>query len=58
MDDTFDKMHIQKRLRFTTEPTLFSFLVFVVWKTDFHDRKKCCTIVDIQKLNKLVLFDS
>lgn len=30
VDDTFDKMHKQRRLKFTTDPTPFSFLVFIV----------------------------
>lgn len=58
VDDTFDEMHAQERLRFTTEPTPFSFSVFVVWKMDFQGRKKGRAVVDIRKLNKLVLPDS
>lgn len=58
MDDTFDKMHKQERLEFTTELTPFNFLVFVVWKADAQGNRKNRAVVDIQRLNKLVLSDS
>ena len=48
-------MHKQKRLKFTTNPTFFSFPVFVVWKSDSNGKKKSCVSVDIRKLNDLVL---
>lgn len=51
-------MHKQGRLEYTTDPTPFSFPVFVVYKTDSHGKRKSRAIVDIRKLNKLVLPDS
>ena len=54
----FDKMHKQSRLKYITDPTLFSFPVFVIYKTDFHGKRKSHAVVDIQKVNNLVLLDS
>ena len=50
-------MHKQRCLKFTTNPTPFSFPVFVVWKSDSDGKKKGCAVVDIRKLNDLVLPD-
>lgn len=58
VDNTFNEMHKQRRLKFTTDPRPFSFLVFVVRKIDVQGNKKNRAVVDIQKLNKLVLPDS
>ena len=54
----FDKMHKQGRLEYTTDLIPFSFPVFIIWKTDLHDKRKGRAVVDIQKLNNLVLPDS
>ena len=48
-------MHKQGRLKYITDPTLFSFPVFVLYKTDSHGKRKDCIVVDIQKLNNLML---
>ena len=58
VDDTFDKMYKQGRLQYTTDPTPFSFPVFVVYKTDHQGRRKGRAVIDIHKLSKLVLPDS
>ena len=58
VDDTFDEMHRQGRLEYTTDPTPFSFLVFVIYKTDSHGRRKGRAVVHMRKLNNLVLPDS
>ena len=58
VDDTFNKLHHQGRMKFTSDPTPFSFPVFIVWKSDSEGKKKGCSIVDILKLNDLVLPDS
>lgn len=49
VDKTFDKMHHQGRLRFTANPTPFSFSVFVIWKPDGDGKKNGRTVVDIRK---------
>lgn len=58
VDKTFDKMHRLGRLKFTTEHTLFSLPIFVIWKNDAKGKRKGRAIIDIQKLNKMVLSDS
>ena len=58
VDETFDEMHRQGRLKFTADPTPFSFPVFVVWKPDGNGKKKGRAVVDIRKLNEMVLPDS
>lgn len=58
VDDTFNEMHRQGRLKYTTDPILFSFPVFVVYKTDSQGKRKGRAVVDIRKLNDLVLPDS
>ncbi len=51
-------MHKQSCLQYTTNLTLFSFLVFVIYKTNQHGRRKGRAVVNIRKLNELVLPDS
>ena len=58
VDNTFEEMHTQGRLKYTIDPTPFSFPVFVVYKTDSQGKRKGCAVVDIRKLNDLVLPDS
>lgn len=58
VDETFDKMHHQGRLKFITNPTPFNFPVFVVWKPDGDRKKKGRAVVDIWKLNEMVLPNS
>ena len=55
VDNTFENMHMQGHLKYTTDPTLFSFPVFVVFKPDSQGKRKGRAVVDIQKLNDLVL---
>lgn len=54
VDNTFNNMQKQGRQEFTTDPTLFSFRVFVVWKSDSDGKSKSRTLVDICKLNDLM----
>ena len=58
IDDTFDEMHKQDRLQYTSDPTPFSFPVFVVFKSDHQGRRKAQAVVDIRRLNELVLPNS
>lgn len=55
MNKTFNKMHRLGRLKFNTGHTCFGFLVFVFWKIDAEGKKKGRVVVDIRKLNKIVL---
>ena len=55
VDETFDELQRLGRLKYTTSHTLFSFLVFVIWKTVANGEKKGRVVVDIWKLNDLVI---
>ena len=50
IDETFNKLHSQDRLKWTKQDTLFSFSVFVIWR-DSTNNKKIRVVVDIRKLN-------
>ena len=58
VDKTFDELQRLDCLKYTTSPTPFSFPVFVIWKTVANSEKKGQAIVDIRKLNNLVIFDA
>ena len=58
IDNTFDEMQRQGHLEFNTNPTPFSFPVFIVWKSDSDGKRKSRVVMDIRKLNDLVLSDS
>ena len=58
VDETFDKIQRLDRLKYTTSHTLFSFPVFVVYKTNAKGERKGRAVVDIRKLNDLVVPDA
>lgn len=58
VNKTFDKMHRQGRLNFTTNCSPFSFPVFVVRKPNGNGKKKSRVVVDIKKLNEMILPNS
>lgn len=58
VDDTFNKIHKQGRLKFTTNPKSFNFSVFVIWKINVESKKKVRIIVDTCKFKKLMLLNS
>ena len=57
IDTTFDKMHDQGKMTWSTQPTPFSYPVFVVWK-DTPNGPKGRVVVDIRELNKIAETDS
>lgn len=57
VDETFDKMHEQGRLKWTDEETPFSFPVFVVWKMS-NGKRKGRAVVDIRGLNEMIVPDA
>ena len=57
VDATFDKLHNQGRLSWTSESTPFSFPVFVVWKTLPDGTRKGRAVVDIRGLNAVTQTD-
>lgn len=61
VDDTFDKLHWQGRMKWTNGSTSISSLVFVVWRNILEEsftKRKICTVVDIRKLNMMTVKDS
>ena len=55
IDKTFDELHEQNRMEWTTSSTPFSFPCFVVWR---DDTKKGRVVVDIRALNKITMPDA
>ena len=58
VDKTFNELQRLGRLKYTTSHTSFSFPVFVIWKTAANGEKKGQAVVDIRKLNDLVIPDA
>lgn len=58
VNKTFDEMQRLGQLKYTTSQTLFNFLVFVVYKINGKEEKKGRAIVNIYKLNDLVILDA
>ncbi|KAI1002264.1 hypothetical protein K3495_g5937 [Podosphaera aphanis] len=62
IDKTFDTLHKQGRLRWTQNPTPFSFPCFVIWKNIAKDdgtcEKKGRVVIDIRALNQITLPDA
>ena len=56
VDKIFDELHRQRRLKWTTDSILFFYFVFIAWKTS-NDVRKSRAVVDIKKLNKLIVSD-
>ena len=56
IDDTFDKMHVNDKMTWSTQFTVFNFSIFVVWRDIFNDFKSKI-IVDIKDLNKMIEID-
>lgn len=57
IDATFDKLHEQGKMHWSTQPTPFSYPVFVVWK-DTSNGRKGRVVVDIRELNKITENDT
>jgi len=58
VDKTFNKLHEQDRMSWTTTSTPFSYPVFVVWKTLPLGERKGRAVVDIRRLNQISQTDS
>lgn len=57
INETFDKIQHLGHLKYTTSHIPFSFPMFVVYKTNIKGEKKRHPIVNIHKLNDLVVLD-
>ena len=62
IDKEFDKLQAQGKLEYTTQPTPYSYPVFVVWRTVYHPgrppERKGRVVVDIRGLNKITELDT
>lgn len=62
IDQKFNKLQAQGKLEYTTQPTAFSYPVFVVWRTihkpDEPPMRKGRVVVDIRDLNKITELDT
>ena len=56
MNKKFNKYNEQKWLNWTKTKTFFTFPMFIIWKM-INDEKKNQMIIDIQTLNKIIMFD-
>ena len=57
MDETFNKLQAQGKLRFMKQSTSFSWPCFVVWR-DTPQGKKGCVVINIWGLNAIIEDDS
>lgn len=57
IDATFDKLHQQGKLHWSTQPTSFSYPAFVVWR-DLPTGQKGRVVIDIRGLNDITEPDS
>ncbi|RDL33672.1 uncharacterized protein BP5553_08040 [Venustampulla echinocandica] len=59
IDEVFDELHRQGRLRWTSESTPFTFPCFVVWKkSDAATPRKGRVVIDIRALNHITMPDA
>ncbi len=56
INQTFNDLQEKKRLKYTTESTLFKYSIFVVWKM-INDKRKKRVVINIRNLNFITLFD-
>ena len=59
IDQQFDELQRQSKLKFITQSTFFSYSVFVIWKTvhkpnDLPSERKNRIMIDIRDLNKII----
>ena len=61
VDEIFDKLHAQERMKYTTQSTSHEYSVFAVWRTvsESNDsERKERVVVNIRDLNKIIFTDS
>jgi hypothetical protein len=58
IDETFDRLHNQKKMHWTKKFTAHEASMFVIWRQMSNEEKKRRVIVDIREFNKIVEFDS
>lgn len=58
IDETFDEIQHLGQLKYTTFNILFSFFVFIIYKTNAKREKRGSVVVNIHKLNDLIIPDA
>ncbi len=58
LDKTFDELHRQGKLHWSTQPTSFSYPAFVVWRELPGGERKGRVVVDIRGLNEIAESDT
>ena len=62
IDEMFDKLHAQERMKYSKQSTSYDYFVFVVWQTilksDQKSIRKNRVVVDIKIFNKIVESDN
>ncbi len=58
VDNTFDELQALGLLVFTKSHICFSIPVFVVWKSTLKGKRKRKAVINIRKLNDMVVSDS
>ena len=57
VNQTFDKLHKQNKMRYISQSTPFSYSIFVIWRDTLEERKER-TIINIRGLNNIIKFNS
>ena len=57
IDETFDKLHQQGKMTWSSQPTPFSYPCFVVWR-EVNGIRKGRVVIDIRSLNRITENDS
>lgn len=58
VDETFDLLHQQGKMEWSTDPTQYGSPVFVIWRTLPSGERKGRVVTDIREVNKLALADA
>ena len=61
VDETFDKLHAQKRMKYIIQSTPHDYFIFVVWRIVFefnNSKRKDRVVIDIRNFNKIVIIDT
>lgn len=57
IDETFNLLHQQGKMKWSTKPTQYGAPVFVIWRTLPSGEQKRRVMTDIRELNKMALVD-
>ena len=62
IDKEFDRLHVESKMSWITEFTLYDYFCFVIWKivhvSDKSSKRKNKIIINIRELNKIFMFDA